>query len=259
MGSVRRLMGCSVLFIALALSGCTPKAGSGCKVDGDRRCADGATMLVCQSGSWSAFSCPGPAGCAKHGDGLSCDVAGVAAGSACPKGDEKRRTCSADGKSRLTCEGGSYAARPCVGGCAIEDEHVRCDLGEPEIGAQCNPSKDATVCGRDGKSHIGCDATSHWSVERTCRGPSGCKSLQALERATCDVTLSEVGDPCRVDEASRTVCSVDRRSLLGCKSGTWQVESTCTKGKCVYEDATVDCDPLRGCVMIPKGAACGGT
>jgi hypothetical protein len=246
-----------LVLCALAVA-CKPKEGKSCKVPGDRHCSDELNELVCQSGTWQSFPCRGPAGCAKQGDGIWCDVSVGREGDQCPLEDEKRQTCSDDHKLRLTCTAGAYVGNKCVGiGCTQEDNgKVKCDLGEPELGASCDPATARTTCGMDRKSHIRCNADHRWAVERICRGPSGCQRLAVNESQVCDITLAEVGDPCRVDEASRIVCSVDKKSKLGCKNGKWAVEEACAK-PCAYEDGTITCDPLTGCVMIPTGASCG--
>src|SRR5205823_12819837 len=103
--------------IALALffsmASCKPKAGATCKAPGDRACAGETTELVCQGGTWAAFSCAN--GCKKQGDGVYCDVGLANENDPCPKEDETRKTCSVDHKSRLTCTDGKYVARKCVG------------------------------------------------------------------------------------------------------------------------------------------------
>lgn len=50
-------------------------------------------------------------------------------------------------------------------------------------------------------------------------------------------------------------CSSDKKSKLACSSGKWKVEEPCKK-PCEVEDATIECDTLGGCVMIPRGASC---
>src|SRR5439155_21482798 len=105
------------------------------------------------------------------------------------------------------------------------------------------------------KSQIRCGTNHRWAVERVCRGPSGCQRLAVNESQTCDVTFADVGDLCRIDEESRLTCSTDKKSKLGCSSGKWKVEEACPKG-CNSEDATVTCDSMTGCVMVPKGASC---
>jgi len=243
-------------FVCIALIACRPKAGATCKTEGDRACADEKTELVCQSGAWAAFPCA--KGCRKQGDGIFCDVGLANAGDPCPKEDEQRKTCTPDHQSRLTCTGGKYVARKCVGvGCAIDDDgKITCELGEPEIGTPCDPDKDRATCGVDRKSQIHCTAEHRWAVERICRGPSGCQKLAIDDPLTCDITFAEVGDACRIEEQSRTTCSVDKKATLGCSDGKWKIESTCTK-PCTWDDATVLCDARTGCVMAPIGVACG--
>jgi hypothetical protein len=245
--------------LLILIASCKPKVGATCKSQGDRACADESTVIVCQGGTWASFPCRGASGCSKQGDGVFCDVANGKVGDPCPNEDEKRQTCSDDHKSRLTCMAGKYVGDSCIGvGCMQSDDgKVTCDLGQPELGTTCDATKDRATCGRDHKSHIHCDASTHkWTVERICRGPSGCQRLSVNEQQVCDITLADVGDPCRIDEASRTVCSSDRKAKLGCKDGKWSVESACAQ-PCGYDDGTVTCDPLTGCVMIPTGASCG--
>jgi len=86
-------------------------------------------VLVCQSGAWKSFACRGLGGCSKYG--VWCDVANGTEGDRCPNEDEKRRLCSDDHRSRLTCSGGKYVASRCVGiGCTIDEGKVTCELGE---------------------------------------------------------------------------------------------------------------------------------
>lgn len=246
------------LLVLFALS-CRPKEGKSCKTPNDKACADSLNELVCEDGTWKSFPCRGVAGCTKQGDGIWCDVSVGQEADQCPHEDEKRQTCSDDHKARLTCTGGAYLATKCVGiGCTVEDNgKVKCDTGQPDLGSPCDPAKDRATCGMDRKSHIHCTSEHRWAVERICRGPSGCQKLAVNESQVCDLTLAEVGDACRVEEASRIVCSVDKKAKLGCKAGKWAVEETCAK-PCAYDDGTITCDPLTGCVMIPTGATCGG-
>lgn len=244
------------LAIIFSIASCKPKAGATCKLPGDRACAGDTTELVCQSGAWAAFPCNN--GCKKQGDGVFCDVGLANENDPCPKEDEKRKTCSVDHKSRLTCTDGKYVARKCVGmGCALDDDgKVTCDIGEPELGTPCDPGKDRATCGLDRKSQIRCGSDHRWAVERVCRGPSGCQRLSVNESQTCDITFADVGDACRIDEESRVTCSSDQKAKLGCSGGKWKVEATCAK-PCSSDDATVTCDPMTGCVMVPSGASCG--
>ena len=68
-----------------------------------------------------------------------------------------------------------------------------------------------------------------------CRGPGGCTTEG--ERARCDRSLAEVGDPC----AGSSACSTDSLSFLVCREGRFVIGAECPGG-CRIESDRARCD-----------------
>jgi hypothetical protein len=175
------------------------------------------------------------------------------AGDPCKPGKES----CADRKTALACLGGRVTSVPCRGpaGCTRTGEVTSCDNAIAVEGDPC-PSDDDNACSLQGDALLVCRG-GRFGVAERCRGERGCKV--ALDRATCDVGIAVAGDACR--EEGNRACSVDRRSMLACAAGKFQVILYCHGALgCRVGSEKVDCDDSIADVgdpcEAPNDAAC---
>jgi hypothetical protein len=241
-----RWLGACVVVLA-----CRAQPGDPCR-EGDARCLDGSTALVCDDGKAAATPCKGPRGCRVEGDAMHCDVSGNAEGDRCTTALESEGSCSPDGKALVQCRGGAYAVLPCRGpaGCRADAERAVCDRSIAAEGEACAASATATPCDASGKALLRC-AGGKLVRAAACLGPMGC-AVRA-EGVVCDERVATAGSGCA--EGARA-CAEDGKSLLVCRSGKLAVERRCDgPGGCIVHDdpqrdghravdpATVVCDP----------------
>jgi hypothetical protein len=252
-----RSLGVALAF-AVSLAGCKPKAGTPCSAEGKKVCIGDDALLVCEHGTFAAFSCKGPGGCSSAGDIASCDITRNAQGDPCPSDDTGRKACKPDGKTQLRCDHGHFTEVACagVGGCKTrEDGTSQCDRGEPDLGTTCS-SMSPSSCNLKSDSLYGC-VGGKWAVTRACRGPHGCKPSDVVG-TYCDLGVVAGGDACESDEEGRVTCGPERAGLYTCKDGRFQLLGACPAGKaCAYSDGELVGNRARGpLVMLPKGAEC---
>ena len=123
----------------------------------NRACsADKTTSLVCDKGKFVAVeTCRG--GCTVAGDTVTCDTSGAQKGDLCTQ--PGALACGSDGKSRLVCKDGKYAAdRPCGGprGCQPREDFA-CDESIAEEGDPCSLSG-FVACAKDGSRELVCES-----------------------------------------------------------------------------------------------------
>ncbi len=158
------------------------------------------------------------------------------AGDSCTKG---QAACK-DDKTALACQDGKFIETPCKGakGCKVEGATVECDFSGNATGDPCSTDDESsTMCGADGKSQVECKGGKY--QVHPCRGPDGCK--QTGVTANCDVSIAQVGDACE-GVTGGYACSVDKKALLKCKNGKFEVEEQCPAGKpCKIEGSSAGC------------------
>jgi len=147
------------------------------------------------------------------------------AGDSCTKG---QAACKDDNTS-LSCQDGKFIESPCKGakGCKVEGATVDCDITGNAAGDLCSTDDEGnTACSADGKTQIECKG-GKYAVQQ-CRGPDGCKQNGLL--ANCDVSIAQLGDACE-GVTGGYACSVDKKALLKCKNGKFEVDEQCPAGK----------------------------
>jgi hypothetical protein len=220
---------------ALALSACKPHAGGKCQV-GQAVCIDPQNVLACQGGVFIDAKCRGPGGCNKLGTKVSCDDQVAEENEACLESENDNRACSVDMKRTLQCTNGKFQlVQYCRGpkGCAPRGDSPICDNSVAEKDDVCTMNGQY-ACSADGKSRLAC-TNGKWAFDRICRGNKGCQPQKQFE---CDVSLSEVGDPC--DIPGLRVCSDDQRSELQCGGGQFVKVRDCRRG-CKPGDRSPTC------------------
>ncbi len=146
---------------------------------------------------------------------------------------EKGKAACIDGKSMLSCQEGKFISVPCKGakGCGVEGDSVKCDVSGNAAGDLCSKDDEGTgACSADGKAQVVCKGGKFASTP--CRGPKGCKD------ATCDNSLSHLGDPC---DMTGLLCTDDGKAAARCKDGKWVKEQDCAN-PCKVEGETIVCD-----------------
>jgi hypothetical protein len=233
--AVSAVLGLALLLLA---GGCRPKVGSRCD-QGEARCLDGKTVMVCQAGTFISAPCKGPQGCALTAKGTACDASGNAAGDPCSKDDEGASTC--DGKVLVKCVGGAYARSECQGprGCEVVGNNAVCDTTIAAAGATCVAG--ARACSTDGKDSLTCQ-DGKLVVAHHCRGPSGCKAESG--KLSCDMSAAAIDDPCTDAMSGNVACSADGAQILICKGKRFAIDEVCKKG--------TRCDAARDSITCAK-------
>lgn len=252
----RALLPVALLALALAL-GCKPKPGAKCRPGSV--CLDKSTILTCIGGKYEAFPCKGADGCHENQAKalVLCDASGNAEGDACDPADDGKGECSADHKALMRCAKGKWQRLPCGGpsGCKVTGTTSHCDSRIATVGDRCDP--DEWACASDGKAILHCK-DKKLVEDHPCRGPGGCTAPAGSDKMNCDRSLGELGDPCDGDVG---VCSMDQKSLFGCKDHKLVLLQKC-RGQtgCIANESLVGCaepglsepdDPCDG-----DGAAC---
>jgi hypothetical protein len=161
---------------ALALGGlllcaCKGKAGEACRNPKEARCADTSSALMCSEKVWTKLSCLGPKGCRAEGSAIDCDESFAAPGEFCERDDNV--ACSADKKSQLRCDKGSWRIdSSCRGpeGCQVNGEVVRCDDSLALEADACFQAGHAS-CSVDRQKVLVCRGRA-FVTEETCKTPS---------------------------------------------------------------------------------------
>ena len=107
----------------------------------------------------------------------------------------------------------------------------------PRPGGMCDAGKRACA---DAKTGLVC-VNGVWQAD-TCRGPKGCYLDKGL--ATCDITGTEVGDPCPVSMDGYSGCRTDGKTRVVCKKGFYAHEKCKGADGCTLTQIGVTtCDP----------------
>lgn len=234
---LRHLVFGLALFVA---SGCKPAPGSSCS-KGEARCLDKTTQLACQDGKYIATPCRGPNGCGIAPEGIRCDISGNKPGDPCSTEDDGAAACT-DDKTLIVCQGGQYQPAPCRGpaGCKTNDGRPLCDTTIAAAGDGCKDADKPKACSTDGKQYLVCKA-GKMTVELECRGPDGCKSEGG--KLDCDLTIAQVGDTCLKEMDGKNACSLDRKSIVVCKGGKFEVDEPCKPPEgCLATDGSIRCE-----------------
>lgn len=124
---MRQLLLALVITASSFVVGCSgPQAGDTCDQNGFL-CADTKTALECRAGVWQALPCRGPAGCAREGDVVDCDLTGALENDFCASTAEGKGLCTADGKGTLECQQGKFVKTNECSGCAVTETQVTCN------------------------------------------------------------------------------------------------------------------------------------
>ncbi len=101
-----------------------PEEGSSCSSGG--RCADSASALICENGTFNRFPCRGPLGCQTSNDQYVCDMTVSRAGDPCTLVHEGFGSCMPDDPNHMAlCKNGTFEIIPCDG-CVIEGDRLMC-------------------------------------------------------------------------------------------------------------------------------------
>ncbi len=224
----------------VVLLGCSSsKEGAPCSGPADgARCLDDSTSLVCSEGRLVKVPCRGASGCAETSESVRCDSTVAADGDRC---DEGTFSCSLDGKSRLKCINGRFAAdAACLGddGCTVAGQVTNCDTSKAEIGTDCD-NAGSLACSLDGTKMLVCEG--RWVEGSACR--RGCRRNGNAQTGLveCEEELGTLLGPCSPEGA--LACEKGGRVLVACKLGRYQLKKECTgDAGCVATGFTVQCD-----------------
>lgn len=147
-----------------------------------------------------------------------------------------------DAHTELVCHGGRFEQRRCGDprGCQVRPKgaqsEVLCYWGVDQLGEACESyEEDTSQCTQARDQRLTCKTGK--IVSEWCRGPKKCTEGQRVE---CDISSALVGDPCSAGDSS---CSVDKKSLLECRDGTYAVAHACTgKTGCSVSKGSLSCD-----------------
>jgi len=115
---------------------------------------------------------------------------------------------------------------------------VSCDTTIAVQGDPCK-TQGAVACSEDQKHMLVCQ-DGRFALYRYCRGQYGC--FTKGETPSCDVTLSQPGDPCGLP--GQVVCGMDGKSELVCQGGAFMKSITC-KTACTVSNRPgrpIDCN-----------------
>lgn len=116
------------LVIMLGAPACKSKPGDSCANQGEARCLDGTSALLCHEKKWTKNECRGPKGCKESGSTVDCDESLSQEKDFCDH--EGNVACSVDKKTQLKCEKSVWVVESkCNGpkGCAVNGSVVDCD------------------------------------------------------------------------------------------------------------------------------------
>lgn len=210
-------------------AGCGPTAGQTCDSPRTGVCDTANFVLWCSEGSYQRFACPGPNGCQVMGSSLGCDWRASAVGDPCPRTEEGKAVCGADGVSQLSCIGGKWARKECskceqrTGDVLLGNQVILCT---PKEGTACT-SAEGNFC--DGTKFLSCEANAWKSFE--CVGPKKCAAESLFSsNIVCDFTGAAAGSGCpAVFDNKVGFCSTAMQFRI-CRGGSFQqfACSSCT-------------------------------
>jgi hypothetical protein len=169
-------------FLLLVLVQCNAlkqKPGDKCINNGQFKCSDSSSALLCQSGTIVSLPCRGPHGCSGMGAGSQCDDDLGTAGENCLMGSGgENYSCGTDAKSELVCTAGKWVTNSTCkgpGACKVTGNMVHCDDDFADINDPCqsSPSDANYSCTPDKKTRVVCTANK-FVVFDHCNGPKGC-------------------------------------------------------------------------------------
>jgi hypothetical protein len=212
-----------------------PKEGDPCTAGAV--CADPQTGLFCNAGKWKSMGCRGPGGCKVQSGNVNCDDTLANLKDGCD--EENEVACQTDKKAALECHSGNFVVgETCKGpkGCVVDGEKIQCDNDVADDGDPCHFEGDY-ACASDKTMAFKCISKKMVSIN-SCRGPKGCR-VQELPgnklEFDCDDSIAKEGDPC--DEENELACTMDKTSLMTCKSGKFAVHKPCPGAKgCSFDD-----------------------
>jgi hypothetical protein len=142
-------------------------------LDDEAQCsADKKAMVSCKNKKIEVHKCLGAKGCAEGATMIECDTSIQTAGEACEGEDV---ACTPDKKQILKCKGAKFAiAENCRGpkACSVDGRKISCDSGEQAVGDVCSSDGDY-ACQTDKKAVLKC-AGSKWVVEEKCSAKKNC-------------------------------------------------------------------------------------
>jgi hypothetical protein len=221
------------------VSGCKKAVGSSCG-QGDSKCQDRNTQLVCEDGKFIATPCQGPGGCAEDTEvGVSCDIKGNPPGAPCGSDDEGAAACVEEHKM-IACRGRQYRAVPCRGpkGCESSGDHALCDTSIAESADPCK-DENSKSCSSNGKDALVCTLGEMRFVYH-CRGPEGCASKEG--QLQCDMSIANLGDPCDKKMEGQIACNADGSGTVVCKTQKFLLDEKCKAGtRCSSKAGSIEC------------------
>jgi hypothetical protein len=237
MKRVRRVFTLSMALAVLAVA-CKKEVGSSCG-DGESRCVNRKTQLVCDDGKFIAIECMGPGGCVQDDKSVTCDFSGNPPGSPCAKGEEGAAVCVEEHRM-IACRAGQFRSVPCRGpkGCENEHGHAMCDTS---IGAPSDPCKEQgnKACSADGKDVLAC-TSGEMAIIYHCRGPEGCSSKEG--KLECDMSNASLDDPCEKSMEGKIACNTDLKGIVVCKGGKFVADESCKAGtRCSSKGGSIEC------------------
>ena len=123
----------------------------------------------------------------------------------------------------------------------------------PADGKSCDKDKDSVIC-LDSHTRLSCEGET-WRAE-SCLGPNGCDAGELF--VSCDSSLATEDSACGTTDTDNVSCTLDKKSMLRCKRGKWEVASRCLGPKgCEPAGIFVACDTS----IVIEGDTCdaGGT
>jgi len=232
-----------LLLVLVQCNALKQKPGDKCVSNGQFKCTDPSTSMLCQNGTIVAMPCRGPHGCQGVGTASQCDDDLGQAGEACLSGSGgENYACGTDLKSELVCTSGKWTINSTCkgpGGCKVTGTMVHCDDDFADINDPCqaSPSEANYSCTPDKKAEVVC--TNNKFVESEgCRGAKGCYIEN--NSVYCDSSMAKEGDKCR--HADSHACSDDAASMLKCSATmVWTKQQACKSG-CKVKGRELDCN-----------------
>jgi hypothetical protein len=222
--------------LAASLVDCKPSAGGSCTKNADG-CDTPTSRYACMTGHYVLEACKGPGGCKETPTGTTCDFTRGDVGDPCASANQY--VCSADGKSRLRCDGGklAFVARCSKDGCSIDDSgNAHCTDPYAKPGDACKQLENQTeraagACNEDFKSELRCK-DGKMTLTHQCRGEQGCTPLTS--GPWCDRSTALMGDECDPDKPEfAQSCEPSKDKMLTCKGGKLAQSVRCGgEGKC---------------------------
>jgi hypothetical protein len=169
------------LLVVVAAQGCKPKLGDSCSNNGDAKCMDPSSALLCQNKKWTRLECRGAKGCLLSGAIVECDASAAEERDFCDR--EGNFSCSTDKKTQLKCEKNAWKVdMKCQGpkGCNASATLVECDDSIAAVGDPC-PRDEHHTCALDKTAVL------------VCKGNKFAVSTPCSKGPTCKVDGSTVG------------------------------------------------------------------